>query len=169
MKRNMTDLTSRQKIILSLIVHEHTRTAQPVASKTLIEDYGLPISSATVRNEMNTLAELGLIRQPTPQQGVCQPKKVTAFLSATWYSKRCFQAPLATQSATSFINRGAVWTTGCPGSLSPGEPKPGCFVVTAPHSKNCFQTPGTNLHPRFAGADGAGAPWWRNPAADPGA
>lgn len=69
MKRNMTDLTSRQKIILSLIVHEHTRTAQPVASKTLIEDYGLPISSATVRNEMNTLAELGLIRQPHTSAG----------------------------------------------------------------------------------------------------
>jgi len=68
-KRNMTDLTSRQKIILSLIVHEHTRTAQPVASKTLIEDYGLPISSATVRNEMNTLAELGLIRQPHTSAG----------------------------------------------------------------------------------------------------
>lgn len=65
----MTDLTSRQKIILSLIVHEHTRTAQPVASKTLIEDYGLPISSATVRNEMNTLAELGLIRQPHTSAG----------------------------------------------------------------------------------------------------
>lgn len=65
----MTELTSRQKIILSLVVHEHTRTAQPVASKTLIEDYGLHISSATVRNEMNTLTELGLIRQPHTSAG----------------------------------------------------------------------------------------------------
>jgi len=65
----MTELTSRQKIILSLIVHEHTRTAQPVASKTLIEDFGLQISSATVRNEMNTLTELGLIRQPHTSAG----------------------------------------------------------------------------------------------------
>ncbi len=65
----MIELTSRQKIILSLIVHEHTRTAQPVASKTLIEDFGLQISSATVRNEMNTLTELGLIRQPHTSAG----------------------------------------------------------------------------------------------------
>ena len=69
MKRNMIELTSRQKIILSLIVHEHTRTAQPVASKTLIEDFGLQISSATVRGEMNTLTELGLIRQPHTSAG----------------------------------------------------------------------------------------------------
>lgn len=69
MKNNMIELTSRQKIILSLIVHEHTRTAQPVASKTLIEDFGLQISSATVRNEMNTLTELGLIRQPHTSAG----------------------------------------------------------------------------------------------------
>ena len=65
----MIELTSRQKIILSLIVHEHTRTAQPVASKTLIEDFGLQISSATVRSEMNTLTELGLIRQPHTSAG----------------------------------------------------------------------------------------------------
>ena len=65
----MIELTSRQKIILSLIVHEHTRTAQPVASKPLIEDFGLQISSATVRNEMNTLTELGLIRQPHTSAG----------------------------------------------------------------------------------------------------
>ena len=46
MKDKMIKLTPRQKIILSLIVHEHTRTAQPVASRTLIEDYGLQVSSA---------------------------------------------------------------------------------------------------------------------------
>lgn len=69
MKDKMIKLTPRQKIILSLIVHEHTRTAQPVASRTLIEDYGLQVSSATVRNEMNALTELGLIRQPHTSAG----------------------------------------------------------------------------------------------------
>jgi len=56
-------------------VHEHTRTAQPVASKTLIEDYGLHISSATVRNEMNTLAELGFIRQPHTSAWACAHRR----------------------------------------------------------------------------------------------
>lgn len=65
----MADLTERQKIILSLIVHEHTRTAQPVASRSLVEDYGLQISPATVRNEMNTLTEQGYLRQPHTSAG----------------------------------------------------------------------------------------------------
>jgi len=65
----MNKLTERQQIILSLIVHEHTRTAQPVASKTLISDYNLKISSATVRNEMNVLTELGYLRQPHTSAG----------------------------------------------------------------------------------------------------
>ncbi len=65
----MNELSDRQKIILSLIVHEHTRTAQPVASKTLISEYNLKISSATVRNEMNTLTELGFLRQPHTSAG----------------------------------------------------------------------------------------------------
>jgi len=65
----MNKLTERQKIILSLIVHEHTRTAQPVASKTLISAYNLKISSATVRNEMNVLTELGYLRQPHTSAG----------------------------------------------------------------------------------------------------
>ena len=65
----MQTLTDRQKIILSLIVHEHTRTAQPVASKTLITEFKLKISSATVRNEMNTLTELGFLRQPHTSAG----------------------------------------------------------------------------------------------------
>lgn len=65
----MNKLTERQKIILSLVVHEHTRTAQPVASKTLISAYNLKISSATVRNEMNVLTELGYLRQPHTSAG----------------------------------------------------------------------------------------------------
>jgi heat-inducible transcriptional repressor len=69
MLRKMNKLTDRQKVILSLVVHEHTRTAQPVASKTLINEYNLKISSATVRNEMNTLTELGYLRQPHTSAG----------------------------------------------------------------------------------------------------
>ncbi len=65
----MKELTDRQKIILSLIVHEHTRTAQPVASKALINGYSLKISSATVRIEMNALTEMGFLRQPHTSAG----------------------------------------------------------------------------------------------------
>lgn len=65
----MSQLSDRQKIILSLIVHEHTRTAQPVGSNSLIKGYNLKISSATVRNEMSQLEEMGFLRQPHTSAG----------------------------------------------------------------------------------------------------
>ena len=46
----MNDLTERQKLILTLAIHKYVQTAKPVASKDLVEDYHLTMSSATVRN-----------------------------------------------------------------------------------------------------------------------
>jgi heat-inducible transcriptional repressor len=64
-----TDLTDRQKLILALTIQEYTKTAQPVASNRLLENYGLDLSSATVRNEMSALDELGFLRQPHTSAG----------------------------------------------------------------------------------------------------
>ncbi len=65
----MITLTERQRLILSLIIHEHTRTALPVGSKSLAEQYGLQMSSATIRNEMAALTDLGYLRQPHTSAG----------------------------------------------------------------------------------------------------
>ncbi|HNB51039.1 MAG TPA: heat-inducible transcriptional repressor HrcA, partial [Anaerolineales bacterium] len=62
-------LSERQKILLALIIHEHIRTTQPIGSKNLIEQYGLDMSSATVRNEMAALSEMGYLRQPHTSAG----------------------------------------------------------------------------------------------------
>jgi len=62
-------LTDRQKLILTLIIHEHIRTAQPVGSKSLVEKYNLAMSSATVRNEMSVLTDYELLRQPHTSAG----------------------------------------------------------------------------------------------------
>jgi heat-inducible transcriptional repressor len=62
-------LTDRQKLILTLIIHEHIRSAQPVGSKSLVDKYALAMSSATVRNEMSTLTDYGLLRQPYTSAG----------------------------------------------------------------------------------------------------
>jgi len=62
-------LSDRQKLILTLIIHEHIRTAQPVGSKTLVEKYNLSLSSATIRNEMAMLTEYELLRQPHTSAG----------------------------------------------------------------------------------------------------
>ncbi len=64
-----TGLTTRQKLILSLIVKEFTRTAQPVASNHLLSEYNLDLSSATIRNEMAVLVEIGYLRQPHTSAG----------------------------------------------------------------------------------------------------
>ncbi len=65
----MKSLTTRQKKILSLIVHEHIASADPVGSKNLVLKYRMDLSSATVRNEMAALTEAGLLRQPHTSAG----------------------------------------------------------------------------------------------------
>jgi heat-inducible transcriptional repressor len=65
----LPDLTERQERILSLIVREYVRDPEPVASKTLVEDFDLGVSSATVRNDMAVLEESGLIYAPHTSAG----------------------------------------------------------------------------------------------------
>lgn len=59
----------RKRRILKAIIHEHILTAEPVGSRTLAKSYKLGISSATIRNEMSDLEELGLIEQPYTSAG----------------------------------------------------------------------------------------------------
>jgi heat-inducible transcriptional repressor len=63
------ELTDRQKLILTLIIHEHIHHAQPVGSKSLVEKYQLTMSPATVRNEMSVLTDFHLLRQPHTSAG----------------------------------------------------------------------------------------------------
>ena len=65
----MNRLTERQKLILALVIRDYIETAQPVGSKRLVEHYQIGVSSATVRNEMVTLTELGYLRQPYTSAG----------------------------------------------------------------------------------------------------
>lgn len=62
-------LTDRQKLILTLIIHEHIRSAQPVGSNSLVDKYNLAMSSATIRNEMAALTDFELLRQPHTSAG----------------------------------------------------------------------------------------------------
>ncbi len=65
----MTDLTERQKMLLMLVVRDYIESAQPIGSQHLVEHYRLEMSSATVRNEMMALTELGYLRQPHTSAG----------------------------------------------------------------------------------------------------
>lgn len=63
------NLGERQKLILALVMRDYIDNAQPVGSKTLVDKFGLTISSATVRNEMVALTEAGFLRQPHTSAG----------------------------------------------------------------------------------------------------
>ena len=55
------DLSDRKKKILRAIIENYIETAEPVGSKAVASTPGLNVSSATVRNEMADLEELGLL------------------------------------------------------------------------------------------------------------
>ena len=60
---------SRKDYILKLIVEDFIKTATPVGSNYLITKYELPYSSATVRNEMASLENDGLIEKTHTSSG----------------------------------------------------------------------------------------------------
>jgi len=57
-------LAERRSRILRLIVEEYVESAMPVGSETMVRKYRLPVSSATIRNEMARLEEEGYITHP---------------------------------------------------------------------------------------------------------
>lgn len=63
---NMGD---RKLKILKLIIDDFISTAQPVGSRTIAKKYTLGVSSATIRNEMADLEELGYLEQPHTSAG----------------------------------------------------------------------------------------------------
>ena len=68
-ERQLPSLSSRQEDILSCIVQAYSEKPEPVGSRHLVENYQLNISSATVRNEMAQLEEMGYIVAPYTSAG----------------------------------------------------------------------------------------------------
>lgn len=65
----MTLLAKRAEHILGIIVLTYLEQGRPVASETIAERYDESLSSATIRNVMHELDELGFIRQPHTSAG----------------------------------------------------------------------------------------------------
>jgi len=65
----MVELSERQKNLLLIIIRVYIDAAQPVGSKRLVEHYHLDLSSATIRNEMSALTDMGYLRQPHTSAG----------------------------------------------------------------------------------------------------
>lgn len=64
-----TDLTQRQKNILYALVKEYCENNESISSAELKEIYNFDFSSATIRNELTELREMGYIFQPFKNSG----------------------------------------------------------------------------------------------------
>src|SRR6266480_4051837 len=63
------ELGQRKAVVLHTIVEEYVRTGEPVGSETIAERASLGVSSATIRNEMAALEELGFLSHPHTSAG----------------------------------------------------------------------------------------------------
>lgn len=65
----LPQLDERQRDLLRAVIREYIASAQPVASAALVRRYRLDLSSATVRNELAALEDLGLLTHPHTSAG----------------------------------------------------------------------------------------------------
>lgn len=66
---NEYQLTKRSEKILSIVIQEYIRTAQPVSSKMVADTNQLGVSAATIRNDMASLEKMGLLTHPHTSAG----------------------------------------------------------------------------------------------------
>ncbi|MGH2556439.1 MAG: heat-inducible transcriptional repressor HrcA [Actinomycetota bacterium] len=67
--RSERDLSERKAAILRALVQLYIRTGEPVGSEALASSAGLSVSSATIRNELAALEEMGYLTQPHTSAG----------------------------------------------------------------------------------------------------
>ena len=63
------ELTARKKQILKVVTERYINSAEPVGSKFIAQAMGGRLSSATIRNELADLVELGYLEQPHTSAG----------------------------------------------------------------------------------------------------
>jgi heat-inducible transcriptional repressor len=63
------ELSDRSRRVLTTLVREYIETGEPVSSQVLARKSGLGVSSATVRNVLGQLEELGYVHQPHTSAG----------------------------------------------------------------------------------------------------
>ena len=78
-KEQPMELEGRKVIILKAIIRSYMDTGEPVGSRTISKLPDLAISSATIRNEMSDLEEMGYIIQPHTSAGRIPTDKAYRF------------------------------------------------------------------------------------------
>ena len=65
----MAELDARKQQVLEAVMVEYIVGAEPVGSELLSHKYTLGVQSATIRNELADLAEMGYLEQPHTSAG----------------------------------------------------------------------------------------------------
>jgi len=131
----MPELTERQKTLLLLIIRDYIESAQPVGSKRLAEHYRINFSSATIRNEMAALTEMGYLRQRHTSAGrVPTEEGYRYFVSQMMNQAELPESVQATISHQFHQSQPDVdqWMTLAASILA--HQSQGVSVVTAPHT-----------------------------------
>ena len=131
----MPELTERQKTLLLLIIRDYIESAQPVGSKRLAEHYRINFSSATIRNEMAALTEMGYLRQRHTSAGrVPTEEGYRYFVSQMMHQAELPESVQATISHQFHQSQPDVdqWMTLAASILA--HQSQGVSVVTAPHT-----------------------------------
>ena len=88
-------LSDRTRRVLATLVREYIETGEPVASATLSRRAGLDVSSATIRNVLAQLEEMGYVWQPHTSAG-----RVPTDLGYRFYVDMLLEARRATKDAS---------------------------------------------------------------------
>ncbi len=72
-------LDARKELILKLVIEDYIKTAEPVGSKYLNEQYQLGVSPATVRNDMAVLEQEDFLRAPHTSSGRIPTEKAYVY------------------------------------------------------------------------------------------
>lgn len=132
----MPNLTERQKQILALVIRDYIETAQPVGSQRLVEVYNLTFSSATVRNEMSALTEMGYLRQPHTSAGRVPSEEGYRYFVGQLMGNTELPVPTKRMIVHQFYQAGTDierWMRLAASVLA--HQSQGASVVTAPHSE----------------------------------
>ncbi len=81
-------LSPRTELILKLVIEDYTKTAEPVGSKYLGDNYKIGFSPATIRNEMAWLEKEGYLRAPHTSAGRVPTEKAYEYYLKHLRNKR---------------------------------------------------------------------------------
>ena len=143
-------MDDRKLRILAAVVDEYVTTGEPVGSKTIAALPDINVSSATIRNDMAVLEQLGLLEQPHTSAG-----RVPTFQGYKLYIEKCMPGGGLPEDALLFVKglvrRAAVRGKGNDPAaelLHQGQDRHGVFLEHIHHGIRC------NLQQGRAGAGG---------------